>query len=291
MESTKAMLHKMTLYILIFILGFVLISLWNFYLLIRPPHIKISYTPESFNLPSEDITITTKDGIRLSGWLIEDDATKEASRALIILHGYPVEKGDMLPIASRLYPDFTLLLLDLRSFGESEGKFTTFGIKERKDIGAVLDFLASRGYGKIGIFGFSLGGAVGIMSAASDTRIDAVASYASHADVARLGEETYRQLFVLKKPMVGLMSLWGRLLFGESLKKISPVNAARELNIPTLITHSEDDDQISFAHAKLLQEALSNNKKAEFYFFKGWLHGELPNDFENKLKDFFLRSL
>lgn len=291
MESTKTMLHKMTLYILIFILGFILISLWNFYSVIRPPHIKISYTPEIFNLPSENITVTTKDGVRLSGWLIENEVTKEKKRALIILHGYPVEKGDMLPIASNLYPDFTLLLLDQRYFGESGGAFTTFGIKEREDMGAVLDLLASRGYEKIGVFGFSLGGAVGIMSAASDTRIDAVASYASHADVARLGEETYRQLFILKKPMIGLMSLWGRLLFGESLKKISPVNAAQELEIPILIIHSEDDDQISFAHAKALQEALSNNEKAEFYFFKGWLHGELPGDFENKLKDFFLRSL
>ena len=284
---------KILLYTGIFIVGFIGISLWNFYSVIRPSQITTVLTPADFNLSAEDISLETHDKRMLSAWFIpapDIENTVNNKRALIIIHGYPAEKSDMLSIAASLYPDFSLLLLDLRSFGKSEGAYTTFGIKERDDIKRAVDFLNGRGYENIGIFGFSLGGAIGILTAAEDSRVGAVASYASFADLETLASGLYSNLFILEKPMTTLMLFWSRILFGASVTDISPFNAAQKLTIPTFIIHSEADEQIPFEHATLLQRALADNEKAEYYFLKDRRHGFLPNDFSERVKDFFARS-
>ena len=283
---------KVIIYGGIFIIGFVAISLWNFYSVTHPFKIATSLTPADFNLPEEEISIESAEGFKLSAWFMESPAGKDSQkRALIILHGYPAERSDMLPIAASLYPDFTLLLLDMRFFGKSGGSYTTFGIKERGDVRAAVDFLAERGYQKIGVFGFSLGGAVGILSAVEDERIDAVASYASFSDVEALGNDIYYRLWILKKPMVTLMLVWSRVFFKESLTEIAPVRAAEGLHIPIFITHTMGDEVIPFQHALRLKEALAENPQAEFYFLEGRLHGDLPPLFYTKLNSFFVQSL
>lgn len=282
---------KTLVYIAIFIIGFIAISLWNFYIIIHPPEITGSRVPSDFNLPETEVTIESIDGTKLSLWFMESPTAKERKRALIILHGYPAERSDMLSIASTLYPDFTLLLPDARSFGKSEGSYTTLGIKERADTRAAIDFLETNGYENIGIFGFSVGGAVGILTADEDDRVGAVASYASFSDIKTLGEDVYSNLWILKKPMVSLMLTWSRLFFKESLVEVSPLRAIEGLRIPLFITHTEADEVIPFSHALRLKEASRDNENAEFYFQKDEIHGELPIDFYTKLSAFFNRAL
>lgn len=278
----------MITYVVIFIIGFVCISLWNFYIVIHPSEIVGLGTPKDFDLPEEEVSILSSDKTVLSAWFMESPENK---RALIILHGYPAERSDMLSIASTLYPDFTLLLPDARSFGKSGGSYTTLGIKERADTKAALDFLTEKGYEKIGIFGFSVGGAVGILTAAEDERVGAIVSYASFSDIKTLGEEIYANLWILNKPMVQLMIMWSKLLFRESLLEISPIKAVKKLNIPILIAHTTGDEVIPFSHAERLKEALKENTKAEFYFPEGRFHGSLPDDFFVDVNTFFKQSL
>ena len=282
-------MEKWFIYALIFIVGFTGVSLWSFWTVVRPPKYTHKLTPADFNLPSEDVTLVTSDGVQLSTWFVP--AETSSGRAIILLHGYPFDKTDMLSTAASLYPDFTLLLLDLRYFGESGGRYTTLGIKERADLDTAVNFLTSRGYEKIGVFGFSLGGATALLSAADDQRINAIAAYAPFSDMRTLGREAYRGLWVLKYPLVELMLLYGLVLFGESPTVVSPVNAARKLSIPVFIIHTKPDEQISFRHAEALKDALAGNPQAEFYFPETGLHGELPPDFDWRLKHFFERAL
>lgn len=276
---------------ILFSAGFIAVSIVNFLLFIRPSKIAANLTTGQFNLPADPVTLITDDGLKLSAWFIESPAAKTQRRALIFLHGYPAEKSDMLPIASSFYPDFSLFLLDLRYFGESEGYYTTLGIKEPKDVQLALNFLEQKGYESIGVFGFSFGGAVGILTAARDRRVDAVSAYAAFADAKLLGYEAYRSLFIFKYPLVELMALWGRLLFGEWIGEASPLAAAKELTIPVFLIHSKEDEQIPFTHAKLLEKALADNKRVETYFFEQGLHGHLPFDFSQRVKAFFEGAL
>jgi pimeloyl-ACP methyl ester carboxylesterase len=247
----------------------------------------VTLRPADYRLPVERVVIPTDDGLRLSGWYIP----KAGAPALILLHGYPAEKADLLPLASALAPQFAILLVDQRYFGSSEGRATTLGFRERDDLKRMVDFLESRGATSVGVFGFSLGGAVAMLTAAEDPRIKAIVAYAPFADLRVLGQEVYRWMWVARYPFVEAMLLWSRVLFGADIARPTPAEAASRLAVPILLVHSRQDEQISFRHAERLRTALANNPKAEFDFMDRGRHGEMPVGFEGRLRGFFRRAL
>ena len=243
--------------------------------------------PGDYGLTVENVTVTADDGVKLAGWLVP----RAGARAIVLLHGYPAEKADLLPIAAALAPRFTVLLIDLRYFGASEGGATTLGHRERGDLHRALDFLAARGFEGFGVFGLSLGGAVALSAAAEDARIRAVAAYAPFADLRALAYELYGWLWYLKYPFVGLLRGWSWLFFGHDITAVSPERAAASLTVPVLLLASRQDEQISFAHAERLQRALARNSRSEFVFTDRGRHGELPQDVAASLTRFFLLYL
>jgi dienelactone hydrolase len=184
-----------------------------------------------------------------------------------------------------------MLLVDQRYFGSSDGRATTLGFRERDDLKRMVDFLESRGATSVGVFGFSLGGAVAMLTAAEDPRIKAIVAYAPFADLRVLGQEVYRWMWVARYPFVEAMLLWSRVLFGADISRPTPAEAASRLAVPILLVHSRRDEQISFRHAERLRTALANNPKAEFDFMDRGRHGEMPVGFEGKLRGFFRRAL
>ncbi len=278
---------KLVYYALLFVTGFLAASLAGFWMAVRPPRLVIPLRPGDYRLPVEEVSIPTDDGLRLSAWLVP----RAGAPAIILLHGYPAEKADMLPLAAALSPHFATLLVDLRYFGKSGGRMTTLGLRERRDLRRIVDFLAERGFTRVGVFGFSLGGAVAITAAAEDARIQAVGAYAPFADLRMLGHELYSWLWVLKYPLVEAMIMWARLILGGDVSRPSPVTAARALSIPVLLIHSRGDEQIPFRHAERLRQALGDNAGAEFVWYERARHGEFGRDLEERVTDFFLRRL
>ena len=266
----------------------ILVSLWIFWMSVRPPHLAVDGTPRDYRLAAEDLALTTADGVKLTAWLIP--AAAASAPAVVVLHGYPANKADLLPIAGALHGRFTVLLVDFRYFGGSEGRATTLGFRERADLRAAVDALAQRGHTRIGVFGYSLGGAVALMGAAEDPRIRAVAVWAPFADLRVLARDLYGGVWLLKYPLVELMVLWCRVFLGADITRPSPEMAAARLTIPVQVWASRDDDQIPFAHAERLQRALARNPHAEFEFGRG-LHTERAADFDRRLVEFFARTL
>ena len=128
-------------------------SLFGLFVSVRPPRILSSVHPSHIGLPYESVTIKTSDGLKLSGWFIPREGS---DRVVIGLHGYPADKGDILPALMFLLRDFNLLLFDFRYFGESEGRYTTVGGDEVKDLLAAIQFLKERGFEKIGVWSHSV---------------------------------------------------------------------------------------------------------------------------------------
>ena len=129
-------------------------SAWLFYISIRPPKMVSSITPRNLNMPYEQVSFTTADGLSLRGWFILSG--KRAAKTLILLHGYPADKGNILPALAFLHADFNLLLFDFRYLGESDGSYSTAGAKEVEDLLAAIRFLKTRGIEEVGVWGFSM---------------------------------------------------------------------------------------------------------------------------------------
>ena len=266
----------------------IIISLWGFYSSIRPPKIISSVTPRDLKMNYEDVSFKTADGLTLWGWYIP--AIKKGQKTLILLHGYPADKGNILPALAFLHEDFNLLLFDFRYLGKSEGSYSTAGAKEVEDLLAAIQFLKSRGVNEVGVWGFSMGGAVALMAIEKAPEIRVVVSESSYASLAAMAFELLR-LPLLNYPIAYLVGLWAKVFLGIDVRNASPADRIRNTTIPILLIHSSADAVIPFSHARRLQQALAKNPNAEFWFNEQFAHGQFASDYRTRIKEFFLQHL
>src|SRR5262244_3955388 len=274
--------------ILIVFSGLIIISLWGFYSSIRPPKIISTLTPRDLKMNYEDVSFKTADGLTLRGWFIPGARVTE--KTLILLHGYPADKGNILPALSFLHEDFNLLLFDFRYLGKSEGSYSTAGAREVEDLLAAIQFLKSRGVREVGVWGFSMGGAVALMAIEKAPEIRVVISESSYASLAEMTFELLR-IPGLNYPIAYLVSVWAKLFLGIDVQEASPADRIRHTKIPILLIHSSADAVIPFSHARLLQQALAKNPNAEFWFHEQYAHGQLASDYRIRVRNFFLKHL
>lgn len=281
--------HKSQAMLFVFVLAFfILLSLAGFLISIRPPRITSNASPADFGLRYEEVSFPTTDGLELKGWYIPNRG--DQAKTVILLHGYPADKGDILPVLSFLSAHYNLLLFDFRYFGQSQGRISTIGGRETEDLLAAIRFLKSRGIGEVGVWGFSLGGAVALMAAKEAPEIKAIVSESSYARLDLMVREFYR-IPGLKYPLAYLTGLWSKIFLGIAPKNVSPAESVTGLDIPILVVHSKNDRVIPFWHALLLQEALRDNPRAEFWFEENLAHGQVGGKYRKRIEAFFEESL
>ncbi len=266
----------------------ILTSLWGFYSATRPPKILSKITPQNFGLEYETVIFETKDDLKLRGWWVPSKTS--GAKTIVILHGYPADKGDVLPALLFLAPKYNLFLFDFRYLGQSEGVYSTAGAKEIDDLLSAIEYLKTRNISEVGVWGFSMGGAVALMAAREAPEIKAIVSEAAYARLKLMAYELYR-IRVLKYPLGWLTGIWAKEFLGIDFEKFAPVESAKEIILPVLLVHSTNDEVIPFSHALLIKEALKGNKKAEFWFRENLVHGELGEEYEKRIENFFARNL
>ena len=172
---------------------------------IHPQKIITNLVPSDLGLKYEEVTFKSVDGINLSGWLIPNNKTKST---IIVMHGYPADKANLLAIAEFLAKDFNVFLFDFRSFGKSEGKYTTAGCLEKNDLLGAVNYLGKeKNMTRIGIYGFSMGGAVALMT--NNEIVKAIVADSSYSKLSHMVESMYGIFFVLKYPLAYLTKLYG----------------------------------------------------------------------------------
>lgn len=127
----------------------------------NPPMLR---SPSEHNLDFEDVIINTSDGVKLRGWFIKGDNTKERE-TIIFFQANAGNIGLRLPNIVQLcrLVNVNILIVGYRGYGHSEGIPTEQGLKI--DALSVFDWAIQNDQinnSKIYIFGRSLGGAVAI---------------------------------------------------------------------------------------------------------------------------------
>ena len=221
-----------------------------FYLYTHPGRNLSAFTPAASGFRFEAVKFVTSDGVELAGWYLPNTRSK---KAVIVCHGYPMDKGDIFGLASFLAEDFNLLLFDFRAMGGSKGFFSTGGERELKDIDAALAFLRTKGFERAGLFGFSLGAAVALMS--GNPAAAARVADAPFADVAGELNYVFAGFGAFRHPLIWLMKAWCRLLLGVNVDRVSPIKAIAGLTAPALIIHGEADTQVPVEASRRLKAA------------------------------------
>lgn len=268
-------------------LAYLVLSLIFFYLYVHPRRYVSGFTPSDSGVKFEPVEFTASDGINLSGWFIPN---KSSRKALIICHGYPMDKGNVYGMTSFLVKDFNVLLFDFRALGSSGGFFSTGGARETRDVDAAIDFLAKKGFGKVGLFGFSMGASVILMS--GNPAVAARVADSPYADIGGELDHVFRGYGAFRHPLIRLMKVWSVLLLGVNMDRVSPLSRAAGIRTPLLLIHGEQDTQVP-ARASL--ELKAANSAAELWVIKGADHGETwavaGHPYEKKVIEFFQKNL
>ena len=269
------------IFVLVIILGYRALS---------PARMPILITPSDLGLPYKKVEFPTDDGKILSGWFIP---SKRASAIIICLHGYPANKSDILPLVEFLYPEFSIFLFDFRAHGESTGRITYFGLKEHLDVYAAIRYLNSNPETKnarIGIWGYSLGGAVGIIAADGNNNIKALVTDSAFANFPEMIIHYYKNFGPLKY-VFGLLSRgMGKIVFKTDFSANSPEKKIAGIKCPILIIHSQDDDFVPFEHAKRLFEKAPEPKEL-LISYGSHTSGTGTSQYQGKILSFFKKYL
>ncbi|HLA43643.1 MAG TPA: alpha/beta fold hydrolase [Aggregatilineales bacterium] len=130
----------------------------------------------------ESFTFTPEAGITLDAWF----ASGTNGAGIIILPGAWAGANTMYQEMDFLHEaGYSVMTYDTRSCGNPPRK-TSLGYAEVTDLQAALDIMSQRvDPQRIGVFGFSMGGATGIMTAARDERIKALVAIGNYGDLAQ----------------------------------------------------------------------------------------------------------
>jgi uncharacterized protein len=226
----------------------------------------IARGPEVTGARFEDIALRTSDGLTLRGWFFG----VRGDRAAIVVHGRHANRaefeGRSEHIANFLIADgISVLLMDLRGHGDSEGDRFSLGQFERLDVAAAIDYLGSRGFAesRIALLGISLGAGTAIQELLLHPKVGALISDSSYTDAYTIVEEKLQQEGGVPgwfTPGVFFITriAWG--LDGDQVRPIEVVRAHPER--PILFIHCDTDGLVPVHHAQDLRAASANSGSA-----------------------------
>ncbi len=280
--------------LIVFSLPFILV-----YINTHPPKYLLHIPPSTYNANYEDVAFTSGAGIVLKGWLIRPVPAVYAAPAIIICHGVGANKSDFTELAVNLSRrGYAVLLFDFRAHGESGGNKTSLGYHEQEDVLAALDYLKTRhdvDPSRIGVYGFSLGGATAIIAAVRSHGFRAIVADSSFTNLRDQAKTVVADFYHLPSfPFLPLVVFAYEVYFRTRIDAISPVGSIAMLaSTPILIIAGDGDKLIPSENGRRLYMIAREPK--EIWIIPGADHGgtlaAAGAAYEMRVGDFFDKYL
>ena len=196
----------------------------------------LTLTPANERMDYEDVSIETADGVRLHGWFVPGGTR----RVLLFFHGNAGNISHRLESIRQFRNlELSVLIIDYRGYGQSEGRTTEAGIY--RDADAAWRYLTETRDVRpedIVIFGRSLGA----------------------SDAARLAGREEPLALIVESSFTSVPDIAQELYPWLPVRWLSRMNHAtrdyvREVRCPLLVVHSRDDEIIPFHHGRAIFEA------------------------------------
>jgi len=169
---------------------------------------------------------------------------------------------------------FNTVALDLRAHGQSGGQFCTFGVKEKRDVSALIDYLDSEENIdlNIGLWGQSLGGAIGIQALSTDKRLKFGIIESTFSDFRTITHEYFKYHLGFNFPVFTnyLINRAGE-ISNFNPNEAKPSIYCKNISQPILLIHGDLDKRINIKYAKENFANLSSENKT-FNEIKGANH-------------------
>lgn len=204
----------------------------------------------------EDASIIGQDGVRLFGWYVRP--VHGNSSAVLMLHGAGHDRVRVEKQAvALLRHGYCVLMPDSRGQGHSEGRLTTYGVKESDDVQRWVSWLQKYDSPKYTYgYGQSMGALILLGSLAAEKRFCAVAVDSCPVSFVEAGYDLIGRAVGLgswfgrsfgRVAMESAM-LYSRLRYGVDLTDASAETGLRRTDVPVLLVRGTMDRKVPQRH-------------------------------------------
>ena len=215
-------------------------------------------------LPRRDVEITSQDGLTLRGKYYE--YSKDAPIELMF-HGYRGNsRSDLSGGVLRCFKmGRSVLAVDHRASGLSEGRVITFGVNESLDCKRWVDFILSdiNKDAKILMTGISMGAAT-VMTASSfdlPKNVIGVIADCGYTSAEAVIKKVCRDMRLPPSLLYPFIRL-GAIIFGHfDPNKRSPIESVKNAKVPIIFIHGDTDDFVPYEMSVENFNAYTSRKK------------------------------
>lgn len=227
---------------------------------------------ESLEITNEHY-VTTFDGQKIWVGFVPGDT--DNTHYVILSHGYTSTRYGMYKYAAlwrRL--GFHCVIYDNRGHGVNEPTSCTFGLRESKDLLAVITDTYER-YGQnihLGLHGESMGAGLQVTALGYKPRVDFVVNDCGYSEILPVLRWKMQDGFHLPGWLADLAVPFGKLWYGYSFHEVRPIDALKENEIPICFVHGTSDTFTAHWHSEKMYEV--NKGYKELHLFEGVDHAE-----------------
>ncbi len=199
----------------------------------------------ALSLASRFVTLKSTDGLMLSARYIENTSS---DKLMILMHGYRSRGLNDFSVIVKVYYEmgFSILIPDQRSHGKSEGKYITYGVRERFDCRDWAIYgVETLKKNRIMLDGISMGGTTVLL--ASETGLpEEVKGIIADCSFTTPHEIISRYITGMKlppKPIIPPLNFLFKSIAGFDAYSVSTVEAMKNnKDFPVIFVHGEADN-------------------------------------------------
>ncbi len=234
--------------------------------------------------PPEEASVTvpehpgTDETITLNGWYFANSG----KCAVILHHGHTGTRWGGLKYV-RLFAEApyrcSVLTVDARYHGESEGSCGTYGYHESRDMKHWIDWLQAKTQlpkSQIGLMGESMGAAIVLITAGREPELAFVGADAPYSDLQPIFYERGSADFgaAVVGPILPPAMFLAGLRCNFQPAEVSPRAAAAAIQAPVFLSHSLADAGTKPYHSEVIYEAVPHERKTLHINEWGARHGQ-----------------
>lgn len=226
--------------------------------------------------PHRDVYLTAWDGLKLHGTYFPREGEK---KVVICFHGYTSQgMSDYIALSDYyMKHGYSMLLVDERAHGQSEGTYIGFGCLDRKDALGWIDWIIENCGRDVQILlhGTSMGGATVLMASGLELpeQVKGIISDCGFTSPKEVFTYVLHSMYHLPAfPVIPLADLLNRKLAGYGMDECNAAREVRKAKIPILMIHGEGDTFVPSSMCEEIYENCASEKKK--LIVKGAAHAE-----------------
>ena len=250
-------------------------------MMVKPGKSPVFDTPDMYQLDFENVTFKASDGITLSGWLLKGNTDKviiqshfgvQCSRSGFTQKGKGIMKNALwtsdihfLDQAKYLVEaGYSVLMYDMRNHGDSEKNgWVTWGLEERKDVVAALNFISNHKEYKnanIGLLSICMGQGASTFAFGMEN-MDQFTNLKTMISVQPLTYDYFVKAMGLPNFLINAGNKYNKSKRNITLNGDSFLPYVKDISVPTLVIQNSNDPMTNLDMVQQYYDSLRVEKE------------------------------